>query len=376
MDKGDEMKKKYGLKMLLFLLTLCLLNGNGHVCASEKIQMEEIEQVLEEMMPQKRVSFQELLTVLLSEDEKLEVELLGNYILDSLFYILRVNKGTISYLLMLVIMGAVMNNFSDVFHNKQVSETGFYIVYMVMMIVCLQSFCEIFEMMQESMERLLTFMRVLSPIYFLSMSVSTGKISSVAFYSLMLLLIYLVELVIVNGVLPAVHVYFLIQVLNFLSPEMYLSKLSELIQMVMNWVIKTLVAGVTGVGILQGMLAPSADLVKRESVTKVVNLFPGIGDALGVAGEMMVNTAVLLKNGIGVAGSIFLIVLCLFPVLNVGILTLIYKGVAALIQPISDKRMVELLSGIGETYQILLKIMFSVLFLFLLAIGVSAGFTS
>lgn len=370
------MKKRCGLKILLFLLVISFANGHGQVYASEKIQMEEIDQVLDEMLPRKKVSFQELVTALMNEEEKLEVEILGNYILDSLFYILRINKGTISYLLMLVIMGAVMNNFSNVFHNKQVSETGFYIVYMVMIIVCLQSFCEIFEMVQESMERLLIFMRVLSPVYFISMSVSTGKISSVAFYSLMLLLIYLVEVVIINGLFPAVHVYFMIQVLNFLSPEQYLSKLSELIQMLMNWVLKTLVAGVTGVGILKGMLAPSADLVKRGAVTKVVNLFPGIGDALGVAGEMMVNTAVLLKNGIGVAGSIFLIVLCLFPVLNVGILTLIYKAVAAVIQPISDKRMVELLSGIGETYQILLKLIFSVLFMFLLAIGVSAGFTS
>lgn len=370
------MKKCIGLKWIIFLLAFCLGNRSFVVHATEEIKMEEVEQVLEELLPNKKVTFQEILTSLLSEDEKLEVELLGNYILDSFFYILRVNKGTISYLFLLIILSAVMTNFSNVFHTKQVSETGFYIIYMMMIIVCLQSFCGIFEMMQESIERLLTFMRVLSPVYFLSMSVSTGKISSVGFYSLLLLLIYLVELVIVNGLLPAVHVYFMVQVLNFLSPEMYLSKLAEFIQLSMNWVLKVLLAGVTGVGVLQGMMAPVADSLKRGAVTKVVNLFPGIGDALGVAGEMMVNTAVLLKNGIGVAGSIFLVVLCVFPVLNVGILVLLYKGMAALIQPISDKRIVELLCGIGETYQILLKIIFSVLFLFILAIGVSAGFTS
>lgn len=370
------MEKRIWLRVVLCVVILILTTGAMPVYASETVRMDEIDQVLEEVFPQKKVSFQDVVTALLNEDEKLEVKLIGSYILDAFFYILRVNKGTISYLLLLVIIGAVMTNFSNVFQNKQVSETGFYIIYMMMIIVCLQSFCEIFEMMEESMERLLTFMRVLSPVYFLSMSVSTGKISAVAFYSLMLLLVYLVELVVINGLMPAVHVYFMVQVLNFLSPEMYLSKLVDLIRLLMNWVLGTLLAGVTGVGVLQGMIAPVSDSIKRGAVTKVVNLFPGIGDALGVAGEMMVTTAVLLKNGIGMAGSIVLLILCLFPILNVGILTLVYKGMAAVIQPISDKRIVELLCGIGETYQLLLKLIFAVLFLFVLAIGVSAGFTS
>lgn len=344
--------------------------------AAEEIQMDEIDSLLEELLPQKRISFQDIVVALMSEDEKIETELLGDYIVDSFFYVLKVNKGTISYLLMLIITAAVMTNFSNVFHNKQVAETGFYMIYLLMMIVCLQSFLNIFEMIQESLEELLTFMRVLSPVYFLSMSVSTGQISSVAFYSLVLLLIYLIELVIANGLLPAVHVYFMVQVLNFLSPEMYLSKLSELIQMLMSWVLKTLLAAVTGVGILQGLLTPAADSIKRGAVTKVVNLFPGIGDLLGASGEMMVSTAVFLKNGIGMAGSILLVILCLIPIINAAVLVVIYKGLAAVVQPISDKRIVEMLSGVGETYQILLKIIFAVLFLFLLAIGLSAAFTS
>lgn len=370
------MRKHWNRKILFFLFVGILMFPCRTVCASEEIQMEQIEEVLKDVLPDAKVTFQDILSALLNEDDKLEVRLLGDYLADSFFYILRVNKGTISSLLMFGITASIVTNFSNVFQNKQVSETGFYMVYMLMIIVCLQSFLSVFQMIQESMDHLLVFMRVLSPVYFLSMSISTGKISSVAFYSLMLLLIYLIELVILNGLLPAIHVYFMIQVLNFLSPEMYLSKLSELIELLMSWILKTLLAGVTGVGILQGLLAPAADTAKRGAITKVVNLFPGVGDLLGIAGEMMVSTAVFLKNGIGMAGSILLLFLCLFPVLNVGVLVLVYKGIAAIIQPISDKRIVEMLTAMGETYRMLLKIIVAVLFLFLLAIGLSAAFTS
>ena len=37
----------------------------------------------------------------------------------------------------------------------------------------------------------------------------------------------------------------------------------------------------------------------------------------------------------------------MIPVINMGILTLLYKGTAALIQPVSDKRIVEAISFTG-----------------------------
>ena len=338
--------------------------------------MEEIEKVLETLLPRQRISFQEIVVALMSDSEKLEVELVGEYILDSLFYVLRINKTTISYLLILIIGAAILTNFSNVFKNKQIADTGFYLVYMMMIIACLQTFLNISEVVKESVENILVFMRVLSPVYFLSMSVSTGNISSVAFYSLMLFLIFLIELVIIHGFFPMVHVYLMVQILNFLSEEMYLSKLSELISLITGWGLKTLLASVTGVAMLQGLLLPHADALKRGAVYKVINLFPGIGDALGVAGEMLLSTAVFLKNGIGIAGSIVLLLICLVPVINMAVLIVTYKGLAAIVQPISDKRIVEMLGSVGDSYLMLLKILFAVLFLFIIAIALTAVLTS
>lgn len=367
--------KKIRILIVGIVFMLCLQEPMT-IQAAEQIRTEDIDQVLKKIIPEERISFNDIVVSLLSDEEKLEVELIGDYIIDTFFYILRINKSTISYLLILIISAAIVTNFSNVFQNKQIAEVGFYMVYMLMIMTCLQTFVNVFQMMEENIANLLTFMRVLSPVYFLSMSLSTGKVSAVGFYSLILLLIYVVELVILNGLLPMAHVYLMIQILNFLSSEMYLSKLSELIEMLNSWALKTLLACVTGIGVLQGLMSPQADAIKRGAATKVVNLFPAIGDALGIAGEMMINTAVFLKNGIGMAGSILLIILSLVPVMNVGILVVIYKGMAALVQPISDKRIVEILSSVGETYKLLLKIIFAVLFLFLISIGLAAAFTT
>ena len=53
-----------------------------------------------------------------------------------------------------------------------------------------------------------------------------------------------------------------------------------------------------------------------------------------------------------------------------------YKGLAALIQPISDKRIVEAISSVGDGYHMLLRVVFTTGVLFLITIGVAAAATS
>ena len=264
----------------------------------------------------------------------------------------------------------------DRFQSRQIAQTGFYVVYILLITACLYTFQQTVVSVSESLENLNVFMRVLGPAYFMSMAVATGSTSSIAFYSLVLFLIYLVELLILNVMLPLIHVYLMIRVLNFLSDEEYLSKLAELLDTVIAWSLKTMLACVTGISLVQGVLSPAVDTVKRSAFTKGAEMIPGIGDVLGGVTEVILGTAVLIKNGIGMAGVLIVAGICLIPILNMGALTLMYKGLAALIQPISDKRIVEAISSVGDGYHMLLRVVFTTGVLFLITIGVAAAATS
>ena len=146
-------------------------------------------------------------------------------------------------------------------------------------------------------------MSVLAPAYFICMALAVGSISSIAFYNLVLLLIFLVEMVILHFLLPLIHVCLMVRVLNFLSDEEYLSKFAELLQTIVGWGLKTLLALITGAGIVQGILNPSMDAVKRSAFTKGAEMVPGIGDIFGGVTDVVLGTAVLIKNGIGMAGG-------------------------------------------------------------------------
>ena len=189
------------------------------------------------------------------------------------------------------------------------------------------------------------------------------------------LLIYLVELVILNFLIPFVQVYIVVKVMNNLSEEDYFSKFAELCETVIAWTLKTLLAGVTGVNIIQGLLSPAIDSLKRSVVGRSAEAIPVVGDAIGGVTEVMLGTAILIKNGTGVAGALVCIGICLVPIIQMAVVTLLYKLIAAMIQPVSDKRIVGCISSIADGSQMLLRIIFTTGVLFLLTIAVVTATT-
>ena len=92
-----------------------------------------------------------------------------------------------------------------------------------------------------------------------------------------------------------------------------MSRFTELIETVVSWTLKTLLALVIGLNTIQGLIAPAVDSVKRSALTRGVEAIPGVGDAIGGTAEVILGTAVVVKNGIGIAGAIICFALCAVP---------------------------------------------------------------
>lgn len=178
-----------------------------------------------------------------------------------------------------MVVAAVFTNFSSVFQNKQISEISFYVLYLLLIALCLRSFQASVDWVSDGIGALIDFMKVLGPVYFVAVAIAKGSVTSAAFYNLMLLVIFVAELFVLKFLVPCVHVYIMVKVLNFLSGEDYLSKFAELIEMVITWTLKTMLACMAGLQFIQGLIAPAIDAVKRSVLTKGVEAIPGVGDA-------------------------------------------------------------------------------------------------
>ena len=109
---------------------------------------------------------------------------------------------------------------------------------------------------------------------------------------------------------------------------------------------------------------------------KGAEAIPGVGNLLGGMTEVALGTAVLVKNGIGMAGAVICIALCVIPLVQTAGTALLYKLAAAVIQMVSDERVTGCVEAVGEGCQILLQIVFTVGVLFLLTIAIVAAVTN
>lgn len=336
----------------------------------------EIDDSLQKIFPEEKMDFKSLVSSLIDGDGKNAGELIMEFLSDQFAYEFRYNRQNLAYMLLIAIIAAIFTNFSNAFQNKQVSEISFYVLYMLLITMCLNAFRIAMSGIEGHLETLLDFMRVLCPSYFLAVAIASGSSSSLIFYNIVLFLIYIVEVLILRFLLPIVNIYIMVQVLNYLAGEEYLSQFAELLNKLVSWILKTLVTCVIGINVIQGMLAPAIDTLKRSAITKTAEAIPGLGNAIGGVTDVVLGTAVLIKNGIGMAGAAVMIAICAVPIVQMMLMTLMYKLTAALVQPVSDKRITGCISSVSQGYELLMKVVFSTGLLFLLTIAVVTASTT
>lgn len=342
----------------------------------EELELDQINETLEEIFPDEKLDFGETVRAVITGDLSVSVDLLGRLISDQLFHALEVNRESLIHMVLIAVIAAVFANFAEVFQARQISEISFYVLYMLMIALCLGAFQSAAAWVEDGIGLLTEFMKALCPVYFIAVSLAKGSMTAAAFYNLALFVILLVEVFVVKLLLPALHVYMMIKVLNYLSQEEYLSRFIELIETIVSWTLKTLLALVIGLNTIQGLIAPAVDSVKRSVLTRGVEAIPGVGDAIGGTAEVILGTAVVVKNGIGIAGVIICFALCMVPLVQAGLMALMYKLAAAVLQPVSDKRLIGCIGGMADACQLLMRLIFTAGMLFLLTVAIVAATTN
>ena len=151
---------------------------------------------------------------------------------------------------------------------------------------------------------------------------------------------------------------------------------AELLEKCIQWSLKSMIAAVSGISLIRGFLNPAIDSLKMTAAGRTLEAVPWIGDVAGGTMDVALGVAVLLKNGIGVAGMIFIAVLALIPLVEFLILAFLYQLVAALVQPVSDRRITTCISGVSSGYQLMVKVIASTTLLFVLSIALVVAVTS
>ena len=124
-----------------------------------------------------------------------------------------------------------------------------------------------------------------------------------------------------------------------------------------------------GVISLEGTLSSSVDGISAKTTKAIVSsTVPIVGKILGDAADTVLGCGLILKNALGIVGVIIVIGICIMPIIKLSILTISYKLLSTIIQPITDKKITELLDQIGDVFKIFLAILSSVAFMLIIGL--------
>ena len=361
----------------LFIILLSLLVNTKEVKAisnySGDMDYTDIQGVIDDIMSYgNEFDFSRYVEKLINGEVKFSLTDIGLSLIASIKGEIKANLGVFGRLVSIALVAALFSNLSMAFKNSQVSDTGYYITYLLLFGVIVSSFVAASEVAVNGIHSLLEFMKVLAPAYFLAVGFSTGSTTSLIYYEGALMVITVADAIILKMVVPLINFYLIVTLANNLAKEDMLSKLVGLFENIIGWALKGVLAAVVSLGAIQGLIVPVADRVKRSSLLKASAAIPGVGDAIGGVAETILGAGMLLKNAIGVTGIVVIITICTAPFIKLFMIMVIYKIGCAVLQPISDKRMVECLSASAKAAEMLLHAVFIGAVLFILSITIVA----
>lgn len=322
------------------------------------------------------ITFSGLMKELLAGNGKAAGGMILSAFKDTLFQEISRGSQMAGQLLALGLIGAVFANFSDIFTSSQISETGFFMTYLLAFTILAAGFADSVVIAKDVLEKQMEFLKVLIPAYFMTVAWAGGSLSSVAWYEVVLFLITAVQWLYVSMLVPVTQIYILLVMAGHITKEDMLSKLTDLLKAGVEWGTKSLIGIVLGFQVIQGLVLPYADSVHTAGVQKLLQVIPGIGQGASAVTKLMLGSGVLIKNTMGAAAVVILVLLSLVPVLKLLVLLLLYRGVAAVMQPVCDKRLVACISSVADGQKLLLGLVVSSLFLFVITIALICAGTN
>lgn len=333
----------------------------------KEINLADVQKMLDDFMGADSFSMKEALIKLTRGERAFSKEAVQEFVYRFFFYQLDQEKELFVKLILLILLSAVFTSFAEVFENNQIGDISFFVVYLLFFTILMDSFSKMSSSLEKTISWMTEMMKGLAPAYYMTVCAASGAASAVVFYEGVLLMVWGIQWLLLTVLLPASGMYVLLQLVNSLSREEMLGKMAELLNTAVSWGLKSLLAAVLGLQIIRNLVAPVMDSVKRGLLSKAAGALPGVGNAVNMVTELVVTSAVLVRNCLGVVILVVFVLIGAGPMLHYGILSLLYRLLAAVAQPVSDRRMVRALGTMGEGCALLLRILFTAEVLCMLA---------
>lgn len=296
-----------------------------------QLDLDAIDDLFSENEDTKEISFTDIVRELLDPGSEITKHDIGERIFAMVFSEAAEYRTLMIRLMILTLAFAFFNSFISASPDSSISKTGFYMYFLVLMALLMESYLVVSGIFTEVMGRVVEMMEALIPAFTMTLVFASAQTTAAVFYQIAIAVIWMVERLLIHIAAPAVHVYMVLQILNCFTGEKLISRLTALIRKLILWTLRALLAGVTGINVIEAMIAPSLDNLKKASVAKALGMIPGLGNVTEAVSNLFLGSALVIKNGVGAAAMIALVSVIFAPVVKMFVFLLMYKAAGAVV---------------------------------------------
>jgi len=279
-------------------------------------------------------------------------------------------------LIAIAILCSFLNNLQESFSNKSISSVAFYACYSILIMVLSKSFLISITVAKDVIYGVSDFMGAILPILVTMIGLAGGITEATTIDPIVMGAVVIIPRIYTTLIIPLILISFVLQFANNLSEEHKIDNLCKMVKQSTLWMQGIIVTVFIGLLTIRGITATTIDAVALKTTKFAVdNFVPIVGKAFSDAITSVAGYSLIIKNAISGIGLVVIILIILYPIVKMILMILIYKLSAALVEPISDKRITAVISATGDSLVMLLSCVLSVslMFFVLLAIMASAG---
>ncbi|MCM2674979.1 stage III sporulation protein AE [Alkalicoccobacillus plakortidis] len=339
----------------------------------ERLQLDEIQAYWEQVsteyggfLPEsQKGSFKDFIT----GEKQFQIKEWGLGLVKFLLHELIVNSKLLGMLILLTLFSQILQSIQNAFESQNVSKAAYAVTYLVLMILAINSFYVAITYATEAINSMIHFMIALLPLL-LALMASIGSLASSAlFHPLIIFLVNTSGILVNQFVLPLLFFSAVLGIISTLSDHYKVSKLADFFRNIAVGLLGIFMTVFLGVISVQGASSAATDgLTIRTAKFIAGNFIPVVGKMFTDATDTVMSASVLLKNTVGMTGLGILFMICVFPLLKVLSLGIIFNLSAAVLQPLGGGPIIECLSIIGKSVMYVFAALALVSLMFFLAV--------
>ena len=274
-----------------------------------------------------------------------------NNIIASLSEELKSFSVTASAILVMTLLSSTVNTLNSALGTGMSANASFFTFFTVISGLALTCFFKTLTYATEVMGYMTDFMSKLSPVLIVTLFACCKPASAAAFEPVLSAAVVIVSEVITKCLVPLITFSAVLSVAGNVGDRNGISGFVKIVKSATKWIMALVITVFTGINAIYGFATPALDAVGTRTLKFAVgSLVPIVGGFLSDTLDTVTASGAVVKNAVGASGIVMLSIICLPPIIKLGIMQMMFKLISAITEPIADRRISSMLWDIGEAF--------------------------